>query len=79
MNNSRKEYPVQAAEHDFCSKWRHVYCYLRNRSRVGKKIKRGMNRRFRSSYKQLLNDYQKEIHYKRRNEPAPFIQYQPDF
>lgn len=79
MNNSKKPYPHKAAEHDYCSKWRHIYCYLQNGRHMGTKIKRQMNQRFRSSYKHLLHEYQKELRYVERTEVICYSQHQPDF
>ena len=41
-----------AGEYDWVSKrWRRVLCYLQNSTGVGKKIKRGMNKRIRKEGK----------------------------
>lgn len=79
MTNAKKEFPIDSAEEDYCSSLRHVYCYLDNGRRMGTKIKRKMNRRFRTFYKKHLHEYQKELNYAERNSVIFYDQFQVNF
>lgn len=56
----RKEPAKSGDEHDWTSGWRKVLCVFKNRTGLGKRVKRALNKRARRRANKEINNERKE-------------------